>query len=203
MEHIQKRTNINICLSGGADGADLEWGRCAAEAGHDVIHWSFPGHRTQAPESQIIRLSDQELNLATNALNNAARALEKDPPRRPIIARLTRRNYYQVAWSTSCYAVTVIQDANDADAKRKIGGTAWATTMFAQLHPGNRDMYLFDQEKDGWFQWDPDTEGWVSMGRECPPRPRGVWAGIGSRDLMANGRAAIRRLMGVERSQGV
>jgi hypothetical protein len=96
--------------------------------------------------------------------------------------------------------VTVIQDATDEQAKRNIGGTAWATTMFAQMHTGSREMYLFDQEKDGWFRWDPDSDsqGWVAMpAGESPPRPRGVWAGIGSRDLRANRREAIRRLMGV------
>jgi hypothetical protein len=33
-----------------------------------------------------------------------------------------------------------------------------------------------------------------------PPRPEGVWAGIGSRDLAENGRRAIRELMGIEES---
>jgi hypothetical protein len=204
MEHVQNKHNPNICLSGGADGADLEWGSCATAAGHDVIHWSFPGHRTRAPADQIIRLSDKDLDVATDALNSAARTLEKSPPTRPIISRLTRRNYYQVAWSASCYAVTVIQDTTDEAAKRKIGGTAWATTIFAQMHPENREMYLFDQEKDGWFRWDPDSQGWVAMpAGESPPRPRGIWAGIGSRDLRENGRDAIRRLMGVDGGRGV
>jgi hypothetical protein len=43
-------------MSGGADGADLQWGMCAGKAGHQVIHWSFDGHRSQAPYQEIVRI---------------------------------------------------------------------------------------------------------------------------------------------------
>ncbi|KAL6916795.1 hypothetical protein FSST1_008290 [Fusarium sambucinum] len=113
MDYLQKSTNPNICLSGGADGADMEWGNCAASVGHQVIHWSFPEHSSQASEDQLIRLTDEELNISDTAVENAARALGKSPPRRPTVARLLRRNYYQVAWSKACYAVTFIPEAGD------------------------------------------------------------------------------------------
>ncbi|KAH8664508.1 hypothetical protein BX600DRAFT_437053 [Xylariales sp. PMI_506] len=184
MERLQGLADV--CLSGGADGADIEWGACAESIGHAVIHWSFPGHRSQAPESQIVRLDDEQLKLGNEALNNAAVALGKHPPRRPAVARLLQRNYYQVAWSKACYAVTIIKEDTVP------GGTAWATTMFAQLHPDNRDLYVFDQEQDAWFQFNGKT--WDRI--DSPPRPTGIWAGIGSRDLRQNGRDAIRKLMG-------
>jgi hypothetical protein len=191
MEYIQRSANPNICLSGGAKGADFEWGRCASIAGHKVIHWTFPTHPSQSPEADTIHLTDAELSIAVPAVRNAAKAINKSPPSRPHIWRLIHRNYYQVAWSESCYAVTVIREG------QKVGGTAWATVMFAQLHPESRRLWLFDQEKDGWFNW--DGEGWVSIEGK-PPRPEGVWAGIGSRDLAENGRRAIRELMGIEES---
>ena len=31
----------DVCLSGGARGADVTWGINAKKAGHQVIHWSF------------------------------------------------------------------------------------------------------------------------------------------------------------------
>ncbi|KAL3481744.1 hypothetical protein BJX99DRAFT_130378 [Aspergillus californicus] len=184
MEYLQDKTNI--CLSGGAEGADIEWGNCATSIGHDVVHWSFPTHNTSAPSHQLIRLDDDELQLGTEALSNAAKALGKKPPRRQAVTRLLLRNYYQVAWSQSCYAVTVVKDNSVP------GGTAWATTMFAQLHPGNDNLYLFDQDRDGWFQF--VGAAWVRI--ESPPRPSRIYAAIGSRDLKANGRDAIRMLMG-------
>lgn len=184
MEHLEGVTDV--CLSGGADGADIEWGTCAASIGHRVIHWSFPGHGSQAPESQLVRLDDEALKLADDALRDAAAALGKNPPRRPAVARLLQRNYYQVARSEACYAVTAIRE------NVVPGGTAWATTMFAQLHPGSHSLYVFDQEKDAWFRFDGGTWGRI----DSPPRPTGIWAGIGSRDLKPNGRDAIRKLMG-------
>ncbi|KAH8897613.1 hypothetical protein GQ53DRAFT_817904 [Thozetella sp. PMI_491] len=88
--------------------------------------------------------------------------------------------------AAACYAVTVIRE------DVLPGGTAWATTMFAQLHPDKRTLYVFDQEKDAWFQF--NGESWDQI--DSPPHPSGVWAGIGSRDLKQNGRDAIRKLMG-------
>ncbi|RGP70987.1 hypothetical protein FSPOR_3674 [Fusarium sporotrichioides] len=190
MNYLQNKTSSNVCLSGGADGADMEWSNCAASVGHQVIHWSFPGHSSQAPDDQIIRLSDEELEISHTAIENAARALGKSPPRRPTVARLLRRNYYQVAWSEACYAVTFVSEAGD-DAKSP-GGTVWATTMFSQLHPGSRSLYVFDQIRGVWLQW--QGESWVVI--ETPPRPTGVWAGIGARALQQNGKDAIRKLMG-------
>ncbi|KAL4966944.1 uncharacterized protein BDV14DRAFT_170405 [Aspergillus stella-maris] len=193
MNHIltKQASNPNICLSGGASGADLEWGSCASAAGHEVIHWSFQGHNTTAPENTVIRLSDEDLSLAESALSSATRVLGKSPPRKAGILRLLKRNYFQVAWASSCYAVTVIRDAEKGE---RVGGTAWATTMFSLLHPESRSLYLFDMERDGWVRWDPAGEEWIEI--ESPPRPRGVWAGIGSRELSENGKMAIRRLMG-------
>lgn len=135
-----------------------------------------------------MRLTEDQLKLGNDALANAARALSKSPPRKPHVAYLMQRNYYQVAWSRACYAVTFLDG---------VGGTSWATMMFRQLHPESRELYLFCQERGRWFQW--DGKKWIGI--ECPPQPSGLWAGIGARNLMDNGRDAIRRLMGVEEGQ--
>lgn len=175
----------NCCLSGGADGADVMWGRYAAECGHNVIHWSFAGHRSKASEVQLVRLDTGQLNLANDAVKGAAVDLKKHPPGKPWVKSLIQRNYYQVAWSDSCYAVATIKD-NIVQ-----GGTAWATTMFYQLHPGNHNLFVFDQDQDSWFQYTGET--WVAIA--TPPKPSGIWAGIGSRDLKQNGKDAIKKLM--------
>ncbi|KAM0347321.1 hypothetical protein ACHAPU_004840 [Fusarium lateritium] len=187
MDFLQTISNANVCLSGGADGADLAWGECAAMTGHEVVHWSFPGHSSQAPESQLIRLTDEQLQASDEALEAAAKALGKSPPKRPNVARLLRRNYYQVAWSQACYAVTFMQNGDQAP-----GGTIWATTMFRQLHPENRQLYVFDQSREVWLQWNGESWDLIDM----PPPPTGVWAGIGARHLTQSGHDAIRKLMG-------
>jgi hypothetical protein len=188
MEYLQDIKNRNICLSGGADGADIEWGNCADSIGHQVIHWSFPSHPSVAPENQLIRLTDEQLTQSDEALKNAAKTLDKSLPKRPKVSRLLRRNYFQVAWSEACYAVTYFEGEMQAP-----GGTVWATTMFTQLHPGNQNLYVFDQLRGVWLQW--IGESWLEI--KSPPRPCGIWAGIGARALQPNGRDAIRKLMGV------
>lgn len=183
MDLLQNMTDV--CLSGGAEGADIEWGTYAQFIGHNVIHWSFPGHHSNAFESQLVRLSDEQLRLGDEALRAAAVTLRKSMPRRPSVVRLLHRNFYQVAWSQACYAVTTIRDGEVS------GGTGWAITMFIQLHPNNHKLYVFDQEQDAWFQFNGETWNGIA----CPPQPAGIWAGIGTRELKQNGKEAIWKLI--------
>ncbi len=68
----------NVCLSGGADGADLVWGAEARRYGHKVLHFSFAGHRTQAPPDELVILSDNGLRRADPYLAKANARLKRD-----------------------------------------------------------------------------------------------------------------------------
>lgn len=185
----------NVCLSGGAQGADLQWGMCAGMAGHTVVHWSFAGHRTEAPVQEVVVLTHEQLMAADEPLRAAAPKLKKGyrvgrptTGKESFVPNLLRRNWYQVAAAERVYAVTSIVDGIVQ------GGTAWATQMFLDRFPDEPvvECYVFDQEADCWFQWVGGV--WTAM--TDPPIPTGVWAGIGSRDLKPNGKSAIRRLLG-------
>lgn len=93
------------------------------------------------------------------------------------------------------------------DKGHKVGGTAWAMTMFAALNAegGERRMWVFCQERGRWLRWGGDAEGrvWEECKAEEVPRPEGVWAGVGSRRLTEGGRRAIREVTGVEIGVGV
>ncbi len=83
----------NVCLSGGADGADLVWGAEACRHGHKVRHFSFAGHRTQAPPDELVILSDNELRRADPYLAKANARLKRDwPPASQYAANLLRRD---------------------------------------------------------------------------------------------------------------
>jgi hypothetical protein len=176
-------------MSGGADGADLQWGMCAGKAGHQVIHWSFDGHRSQAPYQEIVRIPPDLLKEADPHLEKAnvtlKRRLSYD---KPWIINLLRRNYYQVGNSQSIYAVSTIKKGMVQ------GGIAWAVQMYLDLHPDNPQCYVFEQELELWFMW--SNAEWTAI--ETPPPPTGVWAGVGSRDLNKAGKDAIRKLMGYQ-----
>ncbi len=180
---------MNLCLSGGAKGADVQWGMCAGMAGHHVIHWSFAGHKSLAPEVETVRLTQEQLDMANDAIKVAAPSLKKYPPKDKFVKSLIQRNFYQITESSSVYAVSTIQD----DLVQ--GGTAWAVQMFLdRTDIETHACYVFDQNTSSWFSWSDETQYWTAI--EKPPTPQGIWAGIGTRDLTTEGKNAIRELLG-------
>ena len=118
-------------LSGGADGADTEWGEIASLHGHEVIHFSFDGHNTRCKNGQIIRLPYNHLTVADPWLKKAKTYLHRQyPSKSKYVNNLLRRNYYQVKETDAVYAIGTFQPhTNIVD-----GGTAWATTMYCLIH---------------------------------------------------------------------
>ncbi len=178
----------DICLSGGAEGADLQWGMVAGWAGHRVFHFTFPTHRSKAPQAEIVVLETEQLLLADPFLAKANRTLRRRwPVRNQHVASLLRRNYYQVCEAQSVYAVAAIDEDGLVT-----GGTSWAVQMFLdRFETEKRAAYVYDQNEEHWLTWDC---GWEVI--DSPPRPSGVYAGIGSRDLKSCGKNAIRDLYG-------
>ena len=183
----------DICLSGGAEGADLQWGMMAGKCGHRVIHWSFVGHRTDAPDSELVRLAPASLEEADPYLFRASKRLKRRYSRsKQTTMNLLRRNYYQSRWTNSLYAVGNIE-------KGKIeGGTAWAVQIYMDRFKIDGEpmedcrLYFYDQKLDQWMTW----KGEWSIMTSPPPRPSGIWTGIGTRELSDKGKWAIRNLMG-------
>jgi hypothetical protein len=176
----------NICQSGGARGADLAWGNHAARLGHKVIHFSFGGHRTRAPAEQLVVLTDDELRQADPHLAIANQTLRRSwPPATDYSAGLLRRDWYQVRNAERVYAVARFGSDGNIE-----GGTAWGVTMFINSHRGAPcEAYLFEPNLLRWLAWNAE---WQPIGN--PPPPRGIWAGIGTRDLDAAGEDAIAAL---------
>lgn len=181
----------DICLSGGAKGADQQWGMTSGEKGMEVIHWSFAGHKTHVPEQEVVVLSDEQLDVADDKLRKANRTLKRKIPRNTYVKNLLRRNWYQVENAERIYAVSTINAGFVA------GGTAWAVQMFIDRFNGLPcEAYVFDQEQEQWFCWKGE---WVSI--PSPPSPYGIFAGVGTRDLNDAGKAAIRTLMNWRKAQ--
>lgn len=181
----------DICLSGGAAGSDAQWGMNAGRIGQSVIHWSFVGHKHSVADQEVVRLTDEQLLKADAALRKASKSLKRPWPgkRSRTVSSLLRRNWYQVAWSDSLYAISTINEKNLVD-----GGTGWAVQMFldrfeklSKFEP--IPAYVFDQNRKQWFQW---IDGWKPI--ESPPRPQGIWTGVGTRSLNDDGKWAIRNL---------
>ena len=176
----------NICLSGGAEGADLMFGMCAGSAGHTVIHFHFRGHKSNAPPSELVELTKEQLEAADQKVVQANIVLKRHyPTSKQFVNNLLRRNWYQVESSERCYAVSSIKNGQVQ------GGTAWATTMYIQKHSMEAcECYVFCQDTGMWYKWE---KMWLPI--LDPPAPHGIWTGIGSRDVKQNGKDAIRKLL--------
>lgn len=183
----------NICLSGGAEGSDAQWGMNAGRDGQSVIHWSFANHKHHVAETEVVRLSEEQLEKADPFLKAAAKKLKRTWPgsRSHTVKSLLRRNYYQIAWCESLYAVSTIRNGIVQ------GGTGWAVQMYLDRHAQLAQFeplpaYVYDQNDQQWYQW---VGQWKALS-EPPPRPQGIWAGIGTRELNKAGKWAIRNLFG-------
>lgn len=176
--------NMVTMLSGGAEGADTEWGEIASLHGHEVIHFSFDNHKTVCPNGQIIRLPYNHLLIADPWLKQAKSHLHRlYPAKSKYVNNLLRRNYYQVKETDAVYAIGTFQSHNYL----VDGGTAWATTMYCLIH--NKPFYFFHQDRNKWFEMDINGS---PIEIRMPPRPEeGVWTGIGTRNINLNGRMAI------------
>jgi hypothetical protein len=94
------------CLSGGASGADTFFGTEAAVQGHQVVHWSFDGHKSPLPEEERVILSNEQLEVANTFLKRASKKLKRNVPwKKPSILKLLQRNYYQVRYTDQVIAV--------------------------------------------------------------------------------------------------
>jgi hypothetical protein len=174
----------NLCLSGAARGADTLWGEAARRSGHALVHWSFAGHHGRGSEADVVELSPGQLAIADPHLAQAAQALHRAwPPASDHAANLLRRDYFQAAWSDSLYAIA------DRDRRGRIkSGTAWAVQIFVERFAARPcRAYLFDQGRRNWARWAGDA--WTDIG--ALPKPAGIWAGIGTRDLRPEGADAI------------
>ena len=179
-----------ICFSGGAKGADHAWGLMAINAGHELIHFSFQGHKP-VEEAYAKKLSRAELNEADIYVETAAKSMRRKwPSKNPHVNDLLRRNHFQVRYSERVYAVANFLP-DDKSVLKISGGTAWAATMYVDRWYLGRDLkecelYFYDMVSNKWMQW---WETWKVIDR--PPTPHGRYAAIGSRDITDRGIQAI------------
>ena len=181
----------NLMLSGGAKGADCYWAQAALAAGHQVIHWSFEGHKSHDPDNTV-KLDEETLKEADIRLEMANETLKRRIPYyKPWIINLLRRNWYQVRDVNQVWAVGKMKDGIVQ------GGTAWATQMFMDLHQGKYvteeyipTLFFFDQEEDQLYYWGVCVSQLTPIPNSLN-HPTGIYAAIGTRDLNDVGKAFI------------
>ena len=174
---------MDICLSGGAIGADALFGIQALKNNHDLIDFSFSGHKCVNLGHEYI-LSETELKEGEFLLKQAQKRLNKTNPRSIFVLNLLRRNYWQIKFTDSIFAVCSLKFDLQEQRLLPQGGTGYAVEM--GILRGVPDIFLFDQITSSWYRFNYD---WITC--VTVPKPSGVYTGIGSRKLFDNQRQAI------------
>jgi hypothetical protein len=172
-----------ILFSGGAPGAEAEFGACAERHGIEEVNFTFDGHNI-ARRRGVRVLNHEELQSGDVSLEYVSRLMHRRYTDSPTLRRILQTLWYQVNSGQEIYVVGVIQTDDTVR-----GGTGWGAE-FAKLC--NKPLYVFDQEKDGWFHWTGST--WRSLARQTPSIAHPHFTGTGTRAIHENGRRAIEEL---------
>ncbi len=173
-----------ILFSGGAAGAEAEFGACAERHGIEEVNFTFDGH-TMARQRGVRALNHEELQAGDISLEYVSRLMHRRYTDAPTIRKILQTIWYQVNSGQEIYVIgTILEDQTVR------GGTGWGAE-FAKLC--NKPLHVFDQEKDGWFTW--TATAWrPRSGSDRPAITHPHFTGTGTRALQANGRRAIEEL---------
>jgi hypothetical protein len=168
-------------LSGGAKGAEAEFGKLSEEYGLAELNFSFAG-RNPVRKRGVVELTAEELAQGAVSAVYIQAHMHRKYPDTPLFRKTLQSIWHQVNTAGEVFSVGVVLD--DGTVK---GGTGWAVEL--ARHWG-KPVFVFDQEKKGWLTW--DEEKWIDAGEPTITSRR--FAGTGTRNLSDAGAQAIRGL---------
>jgi hypothetical protein len=174
-------------LSGGAIGAETEFGECAERWGLHEVTYSFHG-RPVSRSRGLVELTDAELKQGEISPTYLTAQMHRAYPNTPMFQKMLQSLWHQVNTAAEVFVIGVVQ----ADGTVK-GGTGWAAELARHW---DKPLYVYDQEKKGWWSW--KNLSWAPIANPTITKTR--FTGTGTRNLSEDGKAAIRSLF--ERSFG-
>ncbi len=136
-----------ILFSGGAPGAEAEFGACAERHGVEEVNFTFDGHKIVRHRGVRV-LNHEELQNGDVSLEYVSRLMQRRYTDAPTIRKVLQTMWYQVNSGQEIWVIGTILDD-----KTVRGGTGWGAE-FAKLC--NKKLHVFDQERKGWFWWTGD-----------------------------------------------
>jgi hypothetical protein len=171
-----------ILFSGGMKGAEAAFGACAEKHGVEEVNFTFEGHPHERQRGVRV-LNHEELLSGDVSLGYVSKLMHRKYADAPRIRKVLQTLWYQVNSGQEIYVVGAILPDDTVR-----GGTGWGAE-FAKLC--NKPLFVFDQEKNGWFQW--TGEAWDKM-KAGPVITHPHFTGTGTRNLDGNAKAAIDAL---------
>lgn len=179
---MPKREDV-ILFSGGAQGAEAEFGACAERFGIEEVNFSFDGHRPARARGLRI-LNHEELYAGEVSLAYVSRLMNRRYPDTPTFRKILQSIWYQINHGQETYVIGTIQPDQTVR-----GGTGWGAE-FAKLC--NKPLFVFDQDRSHWFEWDGDASKWTERsGSQEPVITHVHFSGTGTRTVTAAARQAI------------
>ena len=173
-----------ILFSGGAPGAESEFGACAERHGVEEVNFTFDGHKVLRHRG-VRMLNHEELETGDVSLAYVSKLMHRRYTESPTLRKVLQTLWYQVNSGQEIYVIgTILEDATVR------GGTGWGAE-FAKLC--NKPLYVFDQAKNCWFAW--NGEEWEKRtSANSPLVTHAHFTGTGTRTMQANGKKAIEDL---------
>src|SRR6186713_159852 len=172
-----------ILFSGGAPGAEAAFGECAERHGVEEVNFTFDGHKIDRHRGVRV-LNHEELLAGDVSLQYVSRLMHRRYTEGPTLRKVLQTLWYQVNNGQEIYVVGVILE--DGTVR---GGTGWGAE-FAKLC--NKPLFVFDQEKLGWFTWDGEASAWAALtGADQPVIQHMHFTGTGTRFLKPEAQQAI------------
>ena len=171
-----------ILFSGGAPCAEARFGDCAERHGVEEVNFTFEGHKVDRHRG-IRVLNHEELLAGDVSLEYVSRLLHRRYVEGPTLRKILQTLWYQVNNGQEIYVIGHIMDDDTVR-----GGTGWGAE-FAKLC--NKPLFVFDQDKDGWFEW--TGEDWKALS-DTPVITHPHFTGTGTRKIHDNGKKAIEAL---------
>lgn len=175
------KTEDCVLYSGAAGGAEAAFGAAAERYGIEEVNFTFEGHN-DARHRGIRVLTHEELRRGDVSLAYVSRLMHRSYPDTPLFKKVLQTIWHQVNNGQEIYVVGKILPDHTVK-----GGTGWGAE-FAKLC--NKPLFVFDQERDGWFQW--SGEGFDAVKDPVIRHPH--FCGTGTRFLAGNGAAAVDAL---------
>ena len=173
-----------ILYSGGAPGAEAEFGVHADRLGVDEVNFSFEGHSNVRQRGLRI-LNHEELENGDISLEYVSKLMNRRYSQGPKFRKILQTIWYQINEGQEVYVIGEVL----ADRTVK-GGTGWGAE-FAKLC--NKPLYVYDQVRAVWLKW--VGMEWLELPADDGPCiTHQHFTGTGSRSLTESGRAAIRDL---------
>ena len=133
-----------ILYSGGAQGAEAEFGKQAEKVGAQEVNFTFEGHKIDRSRGVRV-LTTEELLKGDVSLAYIAKLMNRKFNTGRLFKKVLQSIWHQINCVEEVFVVGRILDDNTVK-----GGTGWGAE-FSKLC--NKPLHVFDQEQGSWFKW--------------------------------------------------